>query len=160
MFKGEVISLYLRPARSQATRKVESARAVPGRGLEGDHRYEQADGTRELPAKTEITFIESEAIDAASADYGIKLHAEECRRNVVTRGAPLNHLVGREFTVGEVRCRGLKLCEPCDYLEGLLERPGFKKSLLHRGGLRARILTEGEIKVGDAIEAVAEKERV
>lgn len=155
MFKGEIIAIYLRPARSQTTRHVESARAVPGRGLEGDHRYEQADGSRELPPKTEVTFIETEAIDAASADYGIKLHAEECRRNVVTRGVPLNHLVGHEFTVGDVRYRGLKLCEPCDYLEGLLERPGFRKSLLHRGGLRAQILTEGEIRVGDAIEAIA-----
>ncbi len=153
MFKGEVISIYLRPAHSQVTRRVETAHAVPGRGLEGDHRYEKADGTRDLPPKTEITFIEAEAIEAASADYGLKLHAEECRRNILTRGVPLNHLIDREFTVGDVRCRGLKLCEPCDYLEGLLERPNFKKSLLHRGGLRAQILSEGEIRVGDPIEA-------
>lgn len=159
MFKGEVISIYLRPGRARATQRVDSVKAVPGRGLEGDHRFDASEGASSLPAKTEITLIEAEAIDAANRDYNITLGEAETRRNIVTRGAALNHLVDKEFSVGAVRCRGLKLCEPCDYLEGLLERPGFRKSLLHRGGLRAQILSEGEIKVGDTIEALVESTR-
>jgi MOSC domain-containing protein YiiM len=68
----------------------------------------------------------------------------------VTRGVPLNHLVGREFTVGGVRLRGIKLCEPCAHMESL-SRPGARKALLHRGGLRAQILESGTIRAGDPI---------
>jgi MOSC domain-containing protein YiiM len=160
MFKGEVLSITIRPAHSKPTRKLESVKAEPGRGLVGDHRHAMADGSRDLPPKTEITFIEAEAIEAATREYGVRLSEEETRRNIVTRGVPLNHLVDVEFTVGDVRCKGVKLCEPCDYLEALLERPNFKKSLLHRGGLRAQILEGGEIRVGDAIAAVSVDEAV
>ena len=62
----------------------------------------------------------------------------------------LNHLVGREFKIGEVTVRGVRLCEPCSHLEavtGLEVREG----LVHRGGLRCEILSEGEVRVGDAV---------
>jgi len=75
---------------------------------------------------------------------------EAARRNVVTRGVPLNHLVGREFQIGAVRLRGTRLCEPCAYLEGLT-LPGVLAGLIHRGGLRAEIVTGGTIRVEDAI---------
>jgi MOSC domain-containing protein YiiM len=76
--------------------------------------------------------------------------AAETRRNIATTGVPLNHLVDREFSVGEVRLRGTRLCEPCKYLEGLT-RPGVMGGLVHRGGVRAQILNEGVIRVGDVI---------
>lgn len=70
-------------------------------------------------------------------------------------GVPLNHLVGREFRVGgEVRLRGIRLCEPCEHLErrcGVQVRPG----LAHRGGLRAQILAGGTIRVGEEINEIA-----
>jgi MOSC domain-containing protein YiiM len=72
------------------------------------------------------------------------------RRNLLTRGVPLNHLIGREFTVGEVVLRGIRLCEPCDHLEGLTVK-GIKDGLHHRGGLRAEILHGGTLQPGDAI---------
>jgi len=94
--------------------------------------------------------IEAEAIEALKRDYEVALTPGEARRNVVTQGVPLNHLVGREFSVGGVRVRGIRLCEPCDHLQKLTGRP-LIKGLLHRGGLRAQILTEGTIRVGDTI---------
>jgi MOSC domain-containing protein YiiM len=63
---------------------------------------------------------------------------------------PLNHLVGREFTVGDVRLRGIRLCEPCAHMESL-SKPGARKALRHRGGLRAEILESGTIRAGDAV---------
>jgi MOSC domain-containing protein YiiM len=72
------------------------------------------------------------------------------RRNLVTRGVPLNHLVGREFQVGGVRLRGTRLCEPCQYLEGLTTK-GVLAGLIHRGGLRADIVSGGTIRVGDLV---------
>jgi MOSC domain-containing protein YiiM len=72
------------------------------------------------------------------------------RRNIVTRGVPLKHLVGQQFRVGDVTLRGLRLCEPCAHLERL-SHPGVREALIHRGGLRAQILTDGTIRVGDSI---------
>ncbi len=134
-------------------RSVKRVRAVPGKGLEGD-RYYNAMGTySDRPgAAREITLIESEAIEAMARDNKTTIPAGDARRNVVTRGAPLNHLVGREFLVGRVRLRGIRLCEPCSHLEGLTRR-GVLAGLIHRGGLRAQILTGGEIRVGDSVKS-------
>ena len=132
-------------------RSVPRVRAVPEKGLEGD-RYFRANGTysdRPGPSR-EITFIESESIEGMARDNEITIDAGDARRNVVTRGAPLNHLVGEEFLVGRVRLRGLRLCEPCSHLESLTRR-GVLAALVHRAGLRAQILSEGEISVGDRV---------
>jgi MOSC domain-containing protein YiiM len=95
--------------------------------------------------------IESEAVEALRRDYEIEFEAGMSRRNIVTRGVPLNHLVGREFRVGEVVLRGLKLCEPCGHLEQLTG-VRVREGLVHRGGLRAQVLNEGTIRPGDPIE--------
>ena len=82
----------------------------------------------------------------------IEIAFDETRRNILTRGLALNHLVGREFTVGTARIRGIKLCEPCGHLENLT-RGGVRRALVHRGGLRAEVIGDGVIKVGDRLEA-------
>ena len=132
--------------------KVDEVKAITGQGLEGD-RYFTSSGTfskkKWYPGRN-ITLIEAEAIEAANATDDVELDYGEPRRNVVTRGVPLNHLVDKEFTVGDVRLRGIKLCEPCGHLEGLT-RPGVKDALIHRGGLRAEIIGEGMIHAGDAV---------
>lgn len=132
-------------------RSVDWVRAIPGKGLEGD-RYFEARGTySDSPGPgREVTLIESEAIEAMARDNGITIPDGASRRNVVTRGAPLNHLVGMEFDVGPVRLLGIRLCEPCSHLESLT-RKGLIAGLVHRGGLRAQILTEGDIRVGAPI---------
>jgi MOSC domain-containing protein YiiM len=132
-------------------RSVDWVRAIPGKGLEGD-RYFEASGTySDSPGpEREVTLIESEAIEAMARDNGITIPDGASRRNVVTRGAPLNHLVGMEFDVGPVRLLGIRLCEPCSHLESLT-RKGLIAGLVHRGGLRAQILTEGDIRIGDPI---------
>ena len=98
-----------------------------------------------------MTLIEIEAVAAVNRDYGIELAAGETRRNIVTRGVAVNHLVGKEFTIGEVRLRGTELCEPCAHVERL-SRKGARQALIHRGGLNAEILTDGVIHVGHAIK--------
>jgi hypothetical protein len=139
---------------------VPLARAVPGKGLEGD-RYFAGRGfysPRPSVGGRELTLIEVEAVEALfrgivnaeGETLGIKLSPMETRRNIATVGVPLNHLVDREFWVGEVLLRGTRLCEPCKHLEGLTQK-GVFAGLVHRGGLRAQILTEGIIRVGDII---------
>lgn len=131
---------------------VNAVRAVPGRGLEGD-RYFEGQGTYSgtKGSGRSVTLIEEESLEALARDYGVQLDPGESRRNIVTRNAPLNHLVGREFRIGEVFFRGMRLCEPCSHLaelSGAEVIPG----LVHRGGLRADILNEGIIRVSDKLE--------
>jgi len=118
-------------------------RAIPGRGLEGD-RYFYGIGflsPKPIPGGHEITLVESEVVEAlnrevnAQADRAaIKISAADTRRNIATCGVPLNSLLDREFWVGEV-----------------LTKPGIRTGLIHRAGLRARILNQGTIRVGDPI---------
>lgn len=151
MPKPVVVSIHIASAAKVPTAEVNKAHAVPGKGLEGD-RYFKLTGTFSThPAgDNELTLIEIEAIDALRGEIKVELKPGDARRNIVTRGVALNHLVGREFKIGPVSLRGIRLCEPCSHLEGLT-RPGVKSGLVHRGGLRAQVLTEGTIQAGDPV---------
>jgi MOSC domain-containing protein YiiM len=158
---GRVVSIHITPEASAPIVSVPEARAVAGRGLEGD-RYFLGTGfysPRPSHGGREVTLIETETLEAlfdgvvsaAGNTLGIKLDPGQSRRNIATVGVPLNHLVGRRFRVGAVLMRGTRLCEPCKHLEELT-RPGVMGGLIHRGGLRAQILADGLIRVGDPIE--------
>ena len=147
---GRIESIHITAKEGETIAIVESVTAVAGTGIDGD-RYAARAQRSEMEPKKQITFIEAEALEALERDYGIALTAAESRRNVCTRGIALNHLVGREFTAGGARLRGAELCEPCGLMEKLSGKPGARKALVHRGGLRAEILDTGAIRVGDAI---------
>ncbi|MBI3659212.1 MOSC domain-containing protein [Candidatus Acetothermia bacterium] len=152
MWKGTVVSINIAPEAAKPIVSVNEVRAVKGKGLEGD-RYFKASGTFSEKLRGpdhEVTLIEIEAIEALRRDYKVELSPGEARRNIVTRGVPLSHLVGKEFKIGSATLRGLRLCEPCSHLEGLTKE-GVKSGLKHRGGLRAQILSDGVIRAGDAI---------
>ena len=157
--KGFVVSLHIAPTGAAAMQSQDQVQAVAGRGLQGD-RYFAGLGTysNNPGSGRHVTLIEIEAIEALQREYQVEIEASLSRRNIVTRAVALNHLVDREFTVGEVRLRGMRLCEPCAHLERLSRR-GAMRGLIHRGGLRAEILTGGTIHVGDAIAPVADQAR-
>ena len=149
MFKGHITSIHITAESGATPQAVQTVRAIAGQGLEGDRNCQDHGST---PYEA-VTLIEAEALDALARDYDVQLGPGESRRNIVTVGVPLNHLVGKEFSVGGVRLRGGELCEPCKYLASNTHDrvlPG----LIHRGGLRAEILSEGEIRVGDAVELI------
>jgi len=148
---GTVVSIHLAAEAGQALQPVKSAGAVPGRGLEGD-RYFQKQGTFSVKpgAGRDVTLIEVEALEALTRDYEVTIEPGQSRRNIVTRGIALNHLVGREFMVGEVRLRGCRLCDPCGYLAKMTSDT-VSKGLIHRGGLRCDVVTAGTIRVGDEL---------
>ena len=134
-----VETISIGPSDALAPVAVVSARA--GKGLEGD-RYYFDDGSAK--AGEALTLIEAEVLE----DVG--LTGAESRRQVVVRGARLNDLVGKRFRVGEVECFGVELCEPCLHLQEMT-RPGIIKELVHRAGINADILNDGQIRVGDAL---------
>ncbi len=119
---------------------VESARALTGKGLEGDRHF-HPDGA---PPGQALTLVEAEAVE----DVGLR--PGETRRQVTVRGVRLNDLVGKRFRVGDVECYGVELCEPCLHLQELT-RPGIIEELVHRAGINADILTDGTISVGDRV---------
>jgi hypothetical protein len=146
---GRVEQIWVSPCAGEPATAVASAQALAGRGLEGD-RHVTGDGTfpSGLPGSA-LTLIEAEVCESFEPPLGQDDH----RRNVVTRGVALNDLVGHEFTVGTVRCRGMRLCEPCTVVQRYAGRPVLR-GLVHRGGLRADILSSGAIRAGDEIRAV------
>jgi len=129
--------------------------AIAGKGVEGDRYFLRIGTYSSSPAVSrDITLIEIETIEALQRK-GILLSPGDVRRNLVTRGVPLNHLAGCTFLIGEVLLRGTRLCEPCSYLETMTQK-GVLRELIHRGGLRADILTDGVIRVGDAVRQTDE----
>jgi MOSC domain-containing protein YiiM len=144
MEAGRIEGIFIGPPKT-LPEPVERVRAVAGRGLEGNrYFYEQA------PPGRALTLIAAEAIDAFTAETGIPLGADESRRNVLTRGIDVNALVGRRFRIGDVECYGVELCEPCTTMEALT-RPGVLRGMVHRAGLNADILNDGEIRLGDPV---------
>ena len=158
MFQGRLEGIYIVERKTEELRSVAEVEAIAGRGLFGD-RYFQQQGTFTKPDSPdrEVTLIEIEALEALARETEITLRPGQARRNLVTRGVPLNHLVGREFMVGDVLLRGIRLCEPCGHLEKLTVG-GVQCGLCHRGGLRAQVVKSGTLHAGDAIRPV-EKEK-
>ena len=164
MWEGSIVSIHVALQASAPMQSRSEVKAVPGRGLDGDRYFTGKGFYSEKPSfgGREVTLIEMEAVEAlfhgvTNADgkrLGIKLASRDARRNIVTSGVPLNHLSDREFWIGSVLLRGTRLCEPCKRLDDLTQ-PGVMSGLIHRGGLRALILSEGVIHVGDTVHLKA-----
>jgi MOSC domain-containing protein YiiM len=154
---GRVLSLHIATTAAASMGTLEQVHAVAGRGLESD-RYFSGFGTfSKFPgAGRHLTLIEGEALDALRREHGIDLAPAQARRNVVTQGVSLNFLVGQEFSIGAVRLRGIRRCDPCAHLEKLTI-PGVRRGLMERGGLRADIVVTGMIRVADLIQPVAHR---
>ncbi len=152
MFHGQLIGIFLAPRKAGDLQPLQRVEAVAGRGLLGD-RYFLKEGTFSPKGGVdrEVTLIESEALEGLAKEYELTLTPAQARRNLLTRGVPLNHLVGSTFTVGSVVLRGIRLCEPCGHLEKLTCK-GVRAGLIHRGGLRAQVVAGGILEVGATVE--------
>lgn len=152
MTSGTIDHLFITDAMSQPMRAQPELIAVAGKGIEGD-RYMLATGTysKKPEPGRQITLVEGEVLDWLKSEHGLTVRPEDCRRNVVTRGIELNPLVGKELTVGPVRVLVHRLCQPCRYIEKLLEQPDLYERWWDKGGLRCEILDGGTIRVGDRV---------
>ncbi len=147
-----VVEILVASSPSAAMEPRQDVRAVAGQGLEGD-RYLLGVGTfSPKPQKPayELTLIQQEHIDEFRARTGLSFTARHARRNIVTTGVDLNALVGRQFSIGDVLLRGIKLCEPCSYL-AKTSFPEVLPGLVGKGGLRAQIVRGGTLRVGDKV---------
>jgi MOSC domain-containing protein YiiM len=126
-------NIHIAPESWAAMQSVPSATLLAGSGIKHDRETEN------------ITLIEAEVVDVEGFAPG------ESRRNITVTGVALNPLVGKRFRVGSVLCEGTELCQPCAKLEAHTQRPGLARRLVNKAGIRARVLEEGEIHVGDTI---------
>lgn len=145
---GQVEWIGVRPARKQAMESVEAVQARCGTGLVGD-RYTGKSGKRD------VTLIQHEHLAAIAGFLGQKIVTpESLRRNIVVRGVNLLALKGRLFRTGDVVLEFTGLCHPCSAMQ---ERfgPGGYNAVRGHGGITARILHDGIIRVGDSVKALA-----
>jgi MOSC domain-containing protein YiiM len=153
---GVVEAIHIATAAGVPVRAVDALRAIAGVGLEGDRYADGRGHYQDDCVSRDLTLVEAEALEALAREHGIELAVGETRRNVTTRGISLNDLVGRRFWVGDVLCHGTRLCEPCQYLADLTGKP-LLRPLVHRGGLRADILSGGLIRQGDRVRPAGEE---
>ncbi len=151
-----VAGLYLSATAGEDMQRQEELEVHPS-GVVGD-RYASGSGSWSSMAASgrALTLVEDEAIEAVRRDYGIDLAPGATRRNIVTRGVALNHLVGRRFRVGEVEVVGVRLAEPCTHLESLTAK-GVRRAFVHRGGLRGEVASGGRIRVGDPVRTLEDR---
>lgn len=149
-WEGSVIGIFVAPESAGEMVSVPQVRAFADRGLEGD-RFLRDSWNAVNRSDKAVSLIEDEVLQLAAQELGVESIARKTRRNIVTRGVPLIDLLHREFCVGGVRMRGIRLFEPCGHLVKVSKLPGIFKALDHRSGLKAAILSDGVIRVGDNI---------
>jgi MOSC domain-containing protein YiiM len=134
--------------------QIDKIELITGKGIVGDRNFDKA----KWPGQN-ITFIEIEEIEAFNNNYQQRIHLADTRRNVITQGIRLNNLVGKEFLIGDVRFKGVELCEPCATLGKLLSNETLAKkevvkAFLHKSGLRADVLSDGDIHAGMTFDVI------
>jgi len=150
---SKVLELYIAESASEPMQSIGLVQLEAGKGIVGDRYYSEQGTFSErlagLPDK-ELTLIESEEVEAFNREQGFSFGYGEFRRNIVTQGVRLNELEGKEFTLGGVRLKGIRLCEPCAHLANILV-PEIMPALVHKTGLRAQILSSGDVQLGDSL---------
>lgn len=134
-------------------RSLDEVEAVARVGLTGDRYASRAGFWKDEDESRDVTLVATEAIEYLAAEHGIELGPGKTRRNITTRGVDVAALIGKHFRIGEVLAKGTDNCEPCTHLVALTGKP-LLRPLVHRGGVRADLLTSGRIRVGHEIEVV------
>ena len=143
---GRLDWIGLRPERKGAVIEAMETNAIEGLGLKGDRRC-----SGKLGSKRQVTLIGQEQIQAIALILNIApIDPKVLRRNLLVSGINLNVLRGQRFRIGEAEFEGTEPCHPCKRMEDALGKGGFAAMYGH-GGLCAKILVEGEIRVGDAV---------
>lgn len=151
-WQGQLEHIHITPAKSQPMVALDEARLVAGRGIEGD-RYFLGTGTYSIKPgdDRQVTLIEAEMLARVAADDGHAIAMDEHRRNLTVTGVPLQHLVGLRFRVGEALLEGVRINQPCKYLNLMLKRDVYM-ALWNRSGLNCRIVEGAVIRPGDKVE--------
>jgi len=146
---SEILKLGITSLNNQAISQVSSIQVLANQGIVGDRHFKEFNDPY-----NQLTLIESENIDNYNIKHGLEIPYVNFRRNIVTKGVRLNDLVGKRFTVGEVKLEGIDLCRPCRHLAETLNQDNIIKEFLRKGGLRCHILSSAILKIGDKIKII------
>ena len=143
---GKVLEIGISGDKNNRIVNVNDVEAVKEKGLIGEKHFKENNSKR-----CQITLIEIENINRYNKITGTTIPAINFLRNIITEGIQLNVLVGKEFFIGEVKVKAHDLCKPCKNLQESLQQKNTVKELLHTGGLRCEILSNGKIFINDQI---------
>jgi len=144
---SKVFKLGIANDNNKKIQEVESINVLANKGIVGDRHFDDYNDPY-----CQLSLIESENIDYYNTKFGLNINYVDFRRNIITRGIQLNHLVGKKLKIGNVEVEGIDLCRPCKHLTEILNQDNILKEFLRRGGLRCQILTSSKISVGDVIK--------
>ena len=152
---GKIIKLLISKDVNSPMQSVNQIILEVGKGIFGDRYYYQ-EGTfsnkNKIEEHRDVTLIEQENIDAFNNNENQNITCEDLRRNVVVSNIRLNELVGKEFNIGNVVLKGVRLCEPCEYLAKKINNTKFLKSMINKSGLRAQIIKGGSVDFSSQLE--------
>lgn len=152
---GKIVKLLISKDPKSTMLNVNQIILEAGKGIFGDRYYNQ-EGTfsnkGEIQPDRDVTLIEIEKIDALNKEHNLNITAEDLRRNIVVSNCDLNSLVDKEFQIGEVVLKGLRLCEPCKYLSDKLNNEEVLSQMIHKAGLRAQIIKSGSVDLNSQVE--------
>ncbi|WP_121627094.1 MOSC domain-containing protein [Poseidonibacter antarcticus] len=152
---GKIINLFISPNTKSTMQEVNQMILEKEKGIFGDRYYNQ-EGTFSNKGKTEpdrdVTLIEIEKINEFNDNFNQDITAEDFRRNIVVSNCDLNSLVDKEFQIGNVVLKGIRLCEPCKYLAEKLDNDKVLTEMIHKSGLRAQIIKGGSIEMTSQLE--------
>ena len=152
---GKILNLLISKDPQSPMQNVNQIVLEEHKGIFGDRYYNQI-GTYSNKGKIEpdrdVTLIEIEKIIALNKEHNLNITVEDFRRNIVVTNCDLNSLVGKEFQIGEVLLKGIRLCEPCEYLSDKLNEEKTLTQMIQKAGLRAQIIKGGSINLTSQIE--------
>jgi len=152
---GKIVNLFISQSIESSMKKVNQIVLKEKKGIFGDRYYSQ-EGTFSNKGKIEpdrdVTLIEIEKINEFNDEFNQNITDEDLRRNITVSNCNLNSLVGKEFQIGNVVLKGIRLCEPCKYLAEKLDNEEVLTKLVHKAGLRAQIIKGGSIDTTSQIE--------
>ena len=144
---SKVFKIGITEMNNKSINEVDSIKVVLNKGILGDRHYKDFNDPY-----CQLSLIEAENIDYYNLKYGLNISYVNFRRNIVTKGVRLNDLVGKKFSIGNVKVEGIDLCRPCRHLTEVLNQSNIIKEFLRKGGLRCQILSSSEIRVVDEIK--------
>jgi len=152
---GKIVNLLISKDIKSSMQKVNQIILEEGKGIYGDRYYNQ-EGTFSNKGKIEpdrdVTLIEIEKINEFNDKFNENITDEDLRRNIVVSNCDLNSLVDKEFQIGNVVLKGIRLCEPCKYLSEKLDNKKVLTEMIHKAGLRAQIIKGGSIDMTSQLE--------
>ncbi len=146
---SQVLKIGISSSNNKKIKEVDSIEVLANKGVVGDRHFDDYNDPY-----CQLSLIESENIDYYNTKFGLNIPYKDFRRNIITQGIKLNHLIGKKLLIGKVKVEGIDLCRPCRHLTEMLSQDNILKEFLRRGGLRCQILSSSNISVGDKISII------